>query len=361
MITRRQFMYAAGIAGASAMVRTRPTTAQAAKVRLGNAAGITDAQLAFITVGQHQKLGYFRQEGVEVEIINMASSSQTLQALATGSVEVTNLGPPIYAQGFAKSPDLNVISTYVWMHQIHWSVAVKPDSPVQDLRALRGKKIGIRNPGDSGFIGAKAMFKEVGLDPDQDFEWISVGSGAPAGQGLDRGQVDALAIWDGEYARIENLGFKLRYLANTPGMKELFGGAYGANRSALKANHDRLARMFRGMAKSTIFAATNPETAIRLHWELYPETKPKGKSDAEALREALHVIKTRTWKWLPAEWQDDKRMGGSTLKQWQALVRFAGVADKIPDASVLFTNALLDEVNQFDRKAIETQARSMTL
>ena len=54
-------------------------------------------------------------------------------------------------------------------------------------------------------------------------------------------------------------------------------------------------------------------------------------------------------------------MGGSTLKEWQALVCFVQAEDKIKDASVLFTNDLLDDVNKFDRKAIQDQARRMTL
>lgn len=361
MITRRDFLRATSGAAALALGRAAAAPAQTRKLRIGNAAGITDAQLAFNTVGEHPKLGYYKQEGIEIDIINMSSSSQTLQALAGGNVELTNLAPPIYAQAYARTPDLNIIAPYVWMRQVHWSVTVKPDSPLKELRELRGKKIGIRNPGDTGFFGAKAMLKELGLDPDKDFEWISVGGAAPAGQALDRGQVDALAIWDGEYARIENLGFKLRHLPNTPGMKDLFGGAYGVNRAGLKANREILVKLLRGIARSTVFAATNPEAAIRLHWELYPETRPKGKSDADALREALHVIQTRTWKWMAAPWQEDKRMGASSLGQWQALVRFVGLHEKIPDASVLFTTELLDDVNRFDRKAIEDQAKSFKL
>lgn len=362
MITRRRFLQAAASSGAAMVLHNRFADAQMPKLRLGNAAGVTDAQLTFVTVGQHPKLNYYKDEGVEVEVFNMAGSAQTLQALAANNVEFTNLSPPIYVQGYAKNPDLNIISAYVWMRQVHWSVTVKPDSPIKDLRELKGKKIGIRNTGDTGFFGAKAMFKEIGLDPEKDFEWISVGSGAPAAQALDRGQVDALAIWDAEYARIENLGIvKLRHLPNSPGMKDLFGGSFGVNRLGLKANRDKLVRLFRGMAKSTIFAATNPELAIRMHWQIYPETKPKGKGEAEALREALHVIQTRTWKWLPAEHHEDKRMGGSTQKEWQALVRFVNLQDKLPDASVLFTNDLIDEVNRFDRKAIEDQAKRTTL
>jgi NitT/TauT family transport system substrate-binding protein len=362
MITRRGFIQVSGAAGAAVVLSNRFADAQLPKLRQGNAAGITDAQLAFETVGQHPRLNYYKDEGVDIEILNMTGSAQTLQALAAGNVEFTNLAPPIYAQGFAKNPDMNVISAYVWMRQVHWSVTVKPESPIRDLRELKGKKIGIRNTGDTGFFGAKAMFKELGFDPEKDFEWISVDRGAPAAQALARGQVDALAIWDAEYARIENLGIvKLRHLPNTPGMKDLFGGSFGVNRSALKANRDRLVRLFRGMAKSTVFAAANPELAIRLHWQVYPETKPKGKSDEEALREALHVIKTRTWKWLPADFHEDKRIGGSTLREWQALVRFVNLQDQIRDANVLFTNELLDDVNEFDRKAIEDQAKRMTL
>ncbi len=361
MITRRKFLHLTGATGATVALQNRFTEAQTPRLRHGNAAGITDAQLTFVTVGQHPKLNYYKEENVEVEVLNMAGSGQTLQALAAGNVEFTNLSPPIYVQGHARNPDLNIISAYVWMRRVHWSVTVKPDNAVKELRELKGKKIGILNTGDTGFFGAKAMVKEIGLDPEKDFEWIAVGRGATAGQALDRSQVDALAIWDAEYARIENLGFKLRHLPNTAGMKELFGGAFGVNRSAFKANRERLVGLFRGMAKSTVFAYSNPELAIRLHWQMYPETKPKGKSDAEALKEALHVIHTRTGKWLPSDQDEDKRIGGSTLRQWQAQVRFVNLEDKFKDASILFTNDLLDDVNRFDRKAIEDQAKRMTL
>jgi NitT/TauT family transport system substrate-binding protein len=247
------------------------------------------------------------------------------------------------------------------MHQVHWSVTVRPDRPIHELRELKGKKIGIRNPGDTGYFGAKAMLRELGLDPERDVEWVSVGSGAPAGQALDRGLVDALAIWDGEYARIENLGFQLRHLPNTAGMKELFGAAYGVNRSGLTANRDTLVRFFRALARSTMFAATNPALAIRLHWELYPESKPKGKTPERALTEALHVIRARTWKWIPAPWHEDQRMGGMTLRQWQAQVKFVQLQDRIPDARVLFTTELLDDINAFDRTAVENLAKKLTL
>jgi ABC-type nitrate/sulfonate/bicarbonate transport system substrate-binding protein len=34
---------------------------------------------------------------------------------------------------------------YCWLRQAHWSIAVKPDSPIKSIAELKGKNIGIRN------------------------------------------------------------------------------------------------------------------------------------------------------------------------------------------------------------------------
>jgi NitT/TauT family transport system substrate-binding protein len=342
-------------------LRPRPARAAVPVMRLGNAAGIIDAQLAFTTCGQHPKLGYYKEEGLDIEVLNMSSSSQALQAVATGSADFSALSPPTLLPVYATTPSLNIISAYVWLRQAHWQVTVKPDSPITSVADLKGKRIGIRNPGDTGFFGAKAMFRELGFDPAKDAEWISVGAGGPAGQALYGDRIDALAIWDGELARVELAGFPLRYLSNTPGMQNLFGSALCVGRSALQANRDRFVRVFRANAKSTVFTYANPELAVRMHWQLYPEGKPKGKSEEEAMREALYILKVRKDKWFAAPWQADKRMGASTAEEWQAQVRFVELQDKIQDVAPLFTNDLLDEINDFDRAVIEEQARTIRL
>jgi len=56
----------------------------------------------------------------------------------------------------------------------------------------------------------------------------------------------------------------------------------------------------------------------------------------------------------------------SSLAEWQEQVRFAGLQDpivpeRIKAASTLFTDELIDEVNKFDRGAIEAQARGLAL
>jgi NitT/TauT family transport system substrate-binding protein len=363
MLDRRQFNLLAASAGVT-MLSSGLLNAQGHRMmRMANAAGVVDAQLMFATVGQNKRLNYYAQEGVELEVINMSGSAQTLQAIASGNSETANISPIFFLPLILKDPNIDIINVYAWLRVPSQGVVVKPDSPVKTLADLKGKMIGIRNQGDSGYPFARAMLKELGMDPDKDVEWVPIGEGGPAGQAIHQGRVDAMAFWDGSFARIENAGFPLRYLENSPGMKRLNGSQYGVRKSDLAKNRDHYVRYFRAMAKSTIFAVTNPELSIRLHWEVYPETKPKGKSEAESLKEALKVVGARKDKWIAAPWQTDKRMGAMDLSEWEAQVDFAGLTGKVSkeQLAACFTNDLIGEINAFDAEAVRASAKAMVL
>ena len=98
-----------------------------------------------------------------------------------------------------------------------------------------------------------------------------------------------------------------------------------------------------------------------MHWEIYPESKPKGFDDAKALADARLIVESRKDKWLAAPWQSDKRFGASTPAEWEAQVAFTGLGDKIKDVRSIYTDELIDEINRFDQAAIVAQARSITL
>jgi NitT/TauT family transport system substrate-binding protein len=368
VITRREFGKgaAASLALTTGPAHAAPAAASVPLLRFGNAAGITDSQLSFITVGRHPKLGFYEAEGIDTDTVNMSSTSQTLGAIAQGQVEYASLAVGSYLPLIAKNPALDVVSAYVFLPQNHLLVGVKPDSPVKSIGDLKGRTIGIRNTGDTGYYGTMAMFRELGLDPGTDAQWLSVGTGGPAGAALYNGSIDAIAIWDAELARVELAGFRLRYLPNTPEAQKLSGVSFGIRRSDLKANRRNYVGLFRGIAKSTIFAASNPELAIRMHWQTYPESKPKGKSEDEALKDALFVLIARKDKWFAPPSRGDSRMGAGTLADWQGQVRYVGqqnpeVIEKIKDASTLFTNELIDEVNDFDRAEIQRLAGTVSL
>lgn len=360
MLTRRHFNRLTAATGLALVAAPHVARAQNLdKVRLGNASGVIDTQVTFLTVGQHPKLPYYKEEGTEMEIINLGGAAQSIQALLAGHVDSTAVSPPAYLNLVAKNPNIDMFFPYIWLRQVHWSVIVTPDSPVKELKELKGKLIGIRNQGDTGYIAARAMFKEIGIDPDKDVEWVPIGEGGPAGQALHSKRVAAMAYWDGGISRIENAGFKIRHLPNTEGNKQLFGNGYAVRRSDFKAKRDLYARFFRAMAKNTVFAHANVELGVWMHWDVYPESKPKGKSEQEAMAEALNILNNRKDKWFPGSWDPDQRLGAQTKAQWEGQVRFVELEDKIKDVTPFFTTEIIDEVNKFDREAVARKAREM--
>lgn len=363
MLTRRQFGVSAGaIAAASILSPAVLRAQQLVKMRVGLASGVSDAQVAFQSIGMHPRLGWYKAEGLELEIINSTSTAQPLQLLNNGQCEFATTAPGIYLPLIADNPALDLVSVYTWMPRIHNGVVVKPDSKLQSIAELKGKTIGIRNTGDSGYFFIQAAFKELGIEPQKDVEWLSVGAGGPAGQALHRGQIDALAIWDVEFVRIEIAGFKLRPLPNLPSATNLFGNCYLSSKSRVAKSKDAYARALRVFAKGQVFTAANPQAAVLLHWDLYPETKPKGKTHEEALAEMIRLIETRRDKWFPQPQQADQRMGALGKEQWEASLAFVKKlnpkAEKLASVDALYTNELLDEANRFDRKALEAEAKA---
>jgi NitT/TauT family transport system substrate-binding protein len=45
------------------------------------------------------------------------------------------------------------------------------------------------------------------------------------------------------------------------------------------------------------YAMANPEAAIRILWEVYPQTKATGKDEATALRDDLKTLQARAQHW----------------------------------------------------------------
>lgn len=363
MFTRRQLTKGVGALAATTLFAPAILRAQTTKMRVGLASGVNDAQVAYQSIGMHPRLRWYQQDGLELEIVNTGNTSQPLQLLSNGQVEFATIAPGTLIPPFAENPNLPVQCAYTWMPRIHNGVVVKPDSPIKSIAELKGKTIGIRSAGDSGYPFLQATLMELGIDPKRDVEWISVGAGGPAGQALYRDTVQALAIWDVEFVRIEIAGFKLRTLPNLPSANMLFGNSYAVNREIFAKDKERYAKTFRTIAKGQIFTALNPEAAVRLHWDLFPESKPKGKTEEQALAEMLQLLARRRDKWFPHESSKDQRMGACGPEQWEAAVRFIGrlnprIQEKITDVSRLYTYDILDEANRFDRAKFEEEAKA---
>jgi NitT/TauT family transport system substrate-binding protein len=364
-LTRRNFGRGLGALGLSGAL---PAFAQNLRVmKVANTAAVNDPQQCFVTAGQHPKLNFYKPAGVDVEYVNMASMVQALQSLRSGHVDFGPAVPGILLPALAKDPGLDLVSVYKWLPRNANVIVVKPGSAIKSAADLAGKRIGVRNQGDAGIVNTKTMLAELGLK-DEGIEYIAVGDGAPAGAAIDNDRVDAMVTFDTAAARIELVGTKLRYVPLTPKFAQLGSGWICVPRKLVKEERKALVALFRGIAKSTLFAHHNLEAAIDLHWAVYPESRPKGRSEDEARKELAFILKDRRNSWLRRADDPDQRFGAMTLAEWKTNIEMTAetsknpkLADELGDANRLFTNELIDEVNAFDRTAVIQLAKSFRL
>jgi NitT/TauT family transport system substrate-binding protein len=365
MLNRRDFGLGLGALGLGAGL---PAIAQNVRVmRLANTAAVNDPQQCFVTAGQHPRLNFYKPGGVDPEYVNMSSMTQALQSLRAGHVEFGPAVPGILLPAMAKDPSLDLVSVYKWLPGNANTVVVKPASPIKSVADLAGKRIGVRSQGDGGVVVLKAMLAELGLKDDK-CEYIAIGDGAPAGAAIDGDRVDAMVAFDTATARIELVGTQLRYVPLTPKFAQLGSGWLCVPRKLLKEDRKAVVALFQGIAKSTIFSNANLDAAIDLHWAVYPESKPKGRSLDEARKELNFILKDRKNSWMRRPDDPDQRMGASSLAEWKSNIELASESSKNPklaaelgDPSRLFTNELIDDINAFDKKAVIDMARSFKL
>lgn len=302
-------------------------------------------------------LGYWKEAGLDVEVNPTSGSTQAVQLVAAGTSNFTMATVEPLIIGKQKGGKL--IAVYNHVREPIYTIAVQTDSPIKRLEDLGGKRIGVLSLSSGAVPFSKAMLSSAGVEPEKGVTWLPTGIGQQSVHAIKTGQVDALAYWDWAYAIMENAGVTLRHFT-TPATKDVLSLMIVGNEEFVSANPDVTAKFAQAIAKAALFTITNPEAAVRIHWEKYPQSKPSGLSDEQALKEATHVLKSRLEKYR-IDNREVRRWGASTAQEWNAtqdfLINSKLITEK-RDVSIYYTEKFLDQVNSFDQKAVVDRARA---
>jgi NitT/TauT family transport system substrate-binding protein len=242
-----------------------------------------------------------------------------------------------------------------------YGIMVPADSPVKDFKDLKGKNIGVTSMASAGVIIARALAKTEGMNPDTDIKIVVAGEAAQTAALLRSGQVAALSQFDTQYALTENAGAKLRPLTKAnETIKHFPSNGFVALEETLKTKREQSVALARGYAMGTVFALANPEAAIRILWEVYPQTKATGKDEATALRDDLSTLTARAANW-PPEAGGGKKWGENSIENYNKYIDFLianGVLKEKVDAKELVTNDLIDDINKFDAAEVVKAAKA---
>lgn len=224
-ISRRNFSTAAILAAAAVAVPlARGQSSRPEKTRLSIAVG---AQSSFSTLPLTiaSQLGYFRAEGIEVDVLEPLAVGRYVHDGPIGAADVF-CGPfdeVIQRQGRGQAFQAFVLQARA--PQVAIGVSMRAVPGYRGVADLRGRRIGIASPGLSTGMVARLVLSRGGLDAD-DVSFVGVGPNWEAVTTFRGGQVEAISHTDPVITQLEQRG-ELRIIGDTrtlKGTQELFGG-----------------------------------------------------------------------------------------------------------------------------------------
>jgi len=188
-----------------------------------------------LTIAERQ--GYFKDEGLEVEIPDFAGGAKALQALVGGSADMVSGAFEHTINMQAKKQPIRAVVLQASYSSIALLMPKDKAAKYKSPRDLKGLKIGVTAPGSSTNMFVNNLLAKEGLKPN-DVAIVGVGASAGAVAAMERGEIDGMSNLDPVLTQLEATG-KFVAVADSrteKGMKDIYGGDYLA--SCIYTNED---------------------------------------------------------------------------------------------------------------------------
>jgi NitT/TauT family transport system substrate-binding protein len=163
------------------------------------------ASLYYLPLTLAEQLGYFKDEGLQVEVIDFAGGAKALQAMMGGSADVVSGGFDHVMVMRAREQNLRAFVLQGATPAISLGIAKSRVAQYKSPKDLAGMKIGVSAPGSSTQAFVNHLLASVGLAPDS-VSIIGVGTGPGAVAAMQAGQLDAIANIEPAMTMLEKSG-----------------------------------------------------------------------------------------------------------------------------------------------------------
>ena len=232
---------------------TAPAQAQNKKVRVA-LPGYTIAALSFLAAKMNN---YYAAEALDVELIAMRAPTANL-AVLSGSVEFS--GVPLAGLTTAlKGAPLRVL--FCQFDKPQHALYARPD--LQNVRALRGKKLAVAGVGVIDDILLREVLNANGLDPARDVTILAVGAADTRFTALVTGAIDASVLIAPVTFSAREQGFRELIVFKDQGFVLPSGGIV-AREELLKTDYGMVERFVRATVMGFLFMRDNRPGTLKV-------------------------------------------------------------------------------------------------
>jgi NitT/TauT family transport system substrate-binding protein len=311
--TRRNLLKggAALIAGAAfplAGSRSRAADAQTVNMQLGWITG--GNQIGEVVA---KRLGYFEEEKINFAIQPGGPNIDGVAIVASGRYEIGQVSSSPSLM-LAASQGIPVVCFAVGAQEHPYAYFSLPRAPIRTPQDMIGRKIGVQATGQ---ILLTALLRKNGI-PEDKVEKVIIGSDMTP---LLTGQVDAITGWRTNTTALKVLGPDVITMRMWDHGVRLYALPYYTTMDFLKAQPDTLAGFLRAAGRGWAYAKANPEKAVDLLVQEYPNLVRADELIAEPIMMDVEFTeRTKTYGWGsfdPAVWQEQIDLNDE-LKQFSA-------------------------------------------
>ncbi|MCC0031224.1 MAG: ABC transporter substrate-binding protein [Brucellaceae bacterium] len=208
------------------------------------------------------KLGYFAEEGLELEVVAGGPNIDGVASVASGRSNLGSISssPSLMLARSAGIPVKCIAAGYQQHPYTYFSLKKNAIATPQDMI---GKKIGTQA---TGRILLRALLAKNGISEDQ-VELVVIGSDmAP----LMTGQVDAITGWKTNVNALSVLGDERVDMTLWDAGIQLYANPYYTTDSVLAEHGDKVEAMIRAISRGWGWVHDNPEQAVDYLVERYP-------------------------------------------------------------------------------------------
>ena len=150
--------------------------------------GMAGKDIKTVCVILAQELGYYEEEGLDVQFETVAILNDGVTALSQNKLDVLPFGFSPSATFISQGADVEIIGGTI--SEGSQAIVTKENKDmIQELEDFQGKRVGFMRP-ETGQIIMKSLIREAGLDLEDDVEFIAMDSFASIAEGVSKGEID---------------------------------------------------------------------------------------------------------------------------------------------------------------------------
>lgn len=204
-----------------------------------------------------ESAGIYEKYDLAVTHATIASGTDAIRALLAGEVDVCQVGASAFVN--AALAGERVVMTAGIINQIFFALAVRPE--IGTAQDLIGKAVASSTPGSNTDSFLRLALAHLGLDPDTDVTFLSVGRSSDRLAAMATGSVGATGVVLSEVVTAKQMGFPiLLYGAELDRPYQHIGMV--VTREYLEENRDALKRLTMALIESIALMKSDKPQAI---------------------------------------------------------------------------------------------------